>query len=86
MTGGAVEIAGDELIGEQITEAYGARYGVPSRYEPVPLEALADTVDQHAMFGWFAEVPAYQADFAATRRLAPRTQTFAQWLERQNPL
>ena len=81
--GGSVEIAGDELTGEQIAEAYQGRYGVPARYEPLPIEVLADNADQQAMFAWFARLPAYQADFAATRALAPNTSTFGQWLETQ---
>jgi hypothetical protein len=32
------------------------------------------------MFEWFAKLPAFQADFAATKALAPGTKTFAQWL------
>lgn len=80
---GSVEIAGDELTGEQIAEAYQHRYDVPARYEPLPIEVLGDNADQRAMFEWFAHLPAYQADFAATRALAPRTKTFKQWLVTQ---
>jgi uncharacterized protein YbjT (DUF2867 family) len=83
VAGGAVEIAGDELTGEQIAEAYQRRYDVPARYEPLPLEALGGDADQRAMFEWFARPPAFRADFAATRALAPRTKTFEQWLEHQ---
>ena len=78
--GGSMEIAGDELTGEQIAEAYQHRYDVPARYEPLPIEVLGDDADQRAMFEWFAHLPAFQADFAATRALAPRTKTFGQWL------
>jgi hypothetical protein len=41
---------------------------------------LGGDADQRAMFEWFAHLPAFQADFAATRALAPRTKTFEQWL------
>jgi uncharacterized protein YbjT (DUF2867 family) len=78
--GGSIEIAGDELTGEQIAEAYQHRYDVPARYEPLPIEALDGDADQRAMFEWLAHLPAWQADFAATRALAPRTKTFEQWL------
>jgi uncharacterized protein YbjT (DUF2867 family) len=78
--GGSIEIAGDELTGEQIAEAYQHRYDVPARYEPLPIEVLGGDADQRAMFEWFAHLPAFQADFAATRALAPRTKTFEQWL------
>jgi len=30
--------------------------------------------------------PAFQADFAATRALAPRTKTFGRWLMTRKPL
>jgi uncharacterized protein YbjT (DUF2867 family) len=81
--GGSVEIAGDERTGEQIAEAYARRHVMPARYEPLPIEVLADSFDQQAMFRWFAELPAYQADFSATRSLAPQTKTFEQWLDAQ---
>jgi uncharacterized protein YbjT (DUF2867 family) len=80
VAGGSIEIAGDELTGEQIAEAYQHRYHVPARYEPLPIDVLGADADQRAMFEWFAHPPAFRADFAATRALAPRTKTFEQWL------
>ena len=80
VAGGSIEIAGDELTGEQIAEAYQHRYDVRARYEPLPIEVLGGDADQRAMFEWFAHLPAFQADFAATRALAPGTKTFEQWL------
>ncbi len=77
--GGAVEIAGDELTPEQIAAAFGAHAGRPARYEPLPLDVVADE-DMHAMFAWFRRLPAYQADFAATRRLSPGVRDLAGWL------
>jgi len=77
VAGGSIEIAGDELTGEQIAAAYQHRYDVPARYDPLPIEVLGGDADQRAMFEWFAHPPAFQADFAATRALAPRTKTFA---------
>ena len=84
--GGSIEIAGDELTGEQIAEAYQHRHDVPARYEPLPIEVLGEDADQRAMFEWLAHLPAWQADFAATRALAPRTKTFEQWLVTQPDL
>jgi len=84
--GGAIEIAGDELTGEQIAEAYQHRYDVPARYEALPIDVLSGDDDQRAMFEWFAHPPAFRADFAATRALAPQTKTFEQWLETQPDL
>ena len=43
VTGESIEIAGDELTGEQIAEAYQHRYDVPARYEPLPIEVFGDT-------------------------------------------
>jgi uncharacterized protein YbjT (DUF2867 family) len=86
VAGGSIEIAGDELTGEQIAEAYRHRYDVPARYEPLPIDVLDGDVDQRAMFEWFSQPPAFQADFAGTRALAPRTKTFEQWLETQPDL
>ncbi len=78
--GGAVEIAGDELTGEQIATVYGERAGLPARFEALPLSVLAEDADQKAMFTWFTQLPAYQADFDATRRLAPGVKDLATWL------
>ncbi|MDQ4020815.1 MAG: hypothetical protein M3257_04115 [Actinomycetota bacterium] len=75
-----MEIAGDELTGEQIVAVYGERAGLPGRFEALPLSVLAEDADQEAMFTWFSQLPAYQADFDATRRLAPNVRDFATWL------
>jgi uncharacterized protein YbjT (DUF2867 family) len=77
---GSIEIAGDELTGEQIAEAYQRRYDVPARYEALPSSVLDGNADQRAMFEWFAHPPAFRADLAGTRALAPGTKTFEQWL------
>ena len=76
---GTVEIAGDELTGEQVAAAFGVADGRGARYEPLPLDALADDPDQRAMFGWFADLPAYQADFQLTRELDPDVWDLRDW-------
>ena len=78
--GGAIEIAGDELTGEQIAAAHGDAAGLPARYEPLPLDVLADDPDQQAMFAWFARPPAYRADLVATSPADPRPAGPAHWL------
>ena len=78
--GGSVEIAGDELTGDGMAAAHGERAGLLARYEPLPLDALGEDADLRAMFGWFAEPPAYRADFAATKRLAPSVRDLRAWL------
>ncbi len=78
--GGAVEIAGAEMTGEEIAETYAEVTGKPSRYEALPLSVLDGNDDQRAMFAWLAEPPSYQADFNLTRALAPGVRDFATWL------
>lgn len=77
--GGSIEIAGDEMTGEQIAAAYGEHAGQTARFEPLPTTILRDA-DLRAMFAWFAHLPAYRADFAATRDLAPAVRDFPAWL------
>lgn len=86
VAGGSVEIAGDELTGEQIAAAFGTWAGKPARFEPLPLDVLSENEDMHAMFSWFRHLPAYRADFAATRTLSPDVQDFATWLTRSGLL
>ena len=77
--GGAIELAGDELTGQQAASAFGQRRGLPSRYEELPTDMLDE--DMKAMFEWFATPPAYQANLIATRELIPEAMTFTRWLE-----
>jgi uncharacterized protein YbjT (DUF2867 family) len=79
-----VEIAGDELTGEQIAERIAQRVGSPAAYVQLPLEILGD--DLKIMFGWLARLPAYQADFARTRELAGDLEDLSRWLTRLNGL
>lgn len=67
VAGGSIEIVGDELTGEEIAAAYQHRYDVPARYEPLPIQVLDGDADQRAMFEWFANLPAFQADFVSPR-------------------
>jgi uncharacterized protein YbjT (DUF2867 family) len=78
--GGSIEIAGDELTAEEIAAGYGEQAGLPARFEALPLSVLDSDPDLQAMFAWFGEVPAYQADFAVTRALAPDVKDFPTWL------
>ncbi|MFG6444942.1 NmrA/HSCARG family protein [Microbacterium sp. P07] len=76
-----IEIAGDELTGSGIAAAFAERAGMPARYEALPLAVLDGQDDLQAMFRWFVETPAYQADIEATRRVAPDAATFRSWLD-----
>lgn len=77
---GAIEVAGDELTGDQIAAALGRAAGLPARYQAQPLDVVADDPDSHAMFAWFAELPAYRADMAATDALAGGALSLTAWL------
>ena len=65
-----------------MAQAFAEATGVPTTYEPLPVDALDDD-DQRAMFTWFTELPAYRADFAATRALAPEPSTLVAWVAEQ---
>jgi uncharacterized protein YbjT (DUF2867 family) len=78
--GGSVELAGDELTGSQIASAVGEAAGKEARYEALPLEVLAGQPDAQAMFKWFAELPAFQGDFEATKTLTGGSLNLSQWL------
>ena len=77
--GEALEIAGDELTGEQLAAGIGRHLGRPARYEALPLDALGDD-DLQAMFRWFVDTPAYAADFARTRAIVPDVLDLEAWL------
>jgi len=79
--GGTIEIAGDELTGEQIAAVYGQHFGLPARFDPLPLDVLAQDPDRRAMFAWFNHLPSYEADFSATKDLAPAVKSLTTWLE-----
>jgi len=77
--GGAVEIVGDELTGPQIAAAFGARAGLPARYEALPLSVLSTDLDR-VMFQQFAEAAKDPSDRAALRAIAPDALDLAAWI------
>jgi len=81
-----VEIAGDELTGEQIAVRIAHRLGSPTTYVQLPLDVLGDDEDLKMMFGWLARLPAYQADFARTRELVAGVEDLSRWLARVDGL
>ncbi|WP_299957423.1 NmrA/HSCARG family protein [uncultured Modestobacter sp.] len=78
--GGAIELAGDELTGDQVAQVFGAAAGLPARYEALPLAVLGGDEDMTAMFTWFTQRPAYQGDLAGTRALVPGVHDLDGWL------
>jgi uncharacterized protein YbjT (DUF2867 family) len=81
-----VEIAGDELTGEQIAGRIAHRLGSPTTYVQLPLDVLGDDVDLKMMFEWLGRLPAYQADFARTRDLVGGVEDLSRWLARVDGL
>ena len=81
-----VEIAGDEVTGQQIAELLGQRVGAPARFVELPLDSLGDDEDLGAMYAWFTKLPAYRADFVRTRELVPDVQNLSTWLQHQSRL
>jgi uncharacterized protein YbjT (DUF2867 family) len=79
-----VEIAGDELTGEQIAERISHASESPASYVSLPPDVLGNDEDLKAMFGWLAQLPAYQADFARTRELVPDVEDLPRWLARMD--
>ncbi|QER90410.1 NmrA family NAD(P)-binding protein [Streptomyces tendae] len=77
--GGAVELVGDELTGPQIAAAFGARAGLPARYEALPLSVLPNDLDK-AMFREFAKAPEYPSDLAVVRSIEPATLDLVEWI------
>ncbi|MFH8444623.1 NmrA/HSCARG family protein [Streptomyces sp. NPDC018026] len=77
--GGAVELVGDELTGPQIAAAFGARAGLPARYEAVPLSVLPTDLDR-VMFREFAKAAQYPSDPAVVRSIEPDTLDLAGWI------
>ncbi|NJP71804.1 NmrA/HSCARG family protein [Streptomyces sp. C1-2] len=77
--GGAVELVGDELTGPRIAATFGARAGLPARYEAVPLSVLPTDLDR-VMFREFAKAAEHPADLTAVRSIEPATMDLAEWI------
>ncbi|QQC93011.1 NmrA family NAD(P)-binding protein [Streptomyces alfalfae] len=77
--GGVVELVGDELTGPQIAAAFGARAGLPARYETLPLSVLPNDLDR-AMFRQFAKAQKSSSDLAVVRSIEPATLNLVEWL------
>ncbi|MFE1585369.1 NmrA/HSCARG family protein [Streptomyces sp. NPDC058737] len=77
--GGAVELVGDELTGPQIAAAFGARAGLPARYEALPLSVLPNDLDR-VMFREFAKAAEHPADPKVVRSIEPATLDLTGWI------
>lgn len=81
--GEAIEVAGDELTLDDVASQVAETFGIPARFETIPLEYLGDDEDLKAMFRWFAETPAYQADLNRSRSLIAGSYDLRSWLTAQ---
>ncbi|GHE97688.1 NmrA/HSCARG family protein [Streptomyces fumanus] len=81
--GGVIELVGDELTGPQIAAAFGARAGLPARYEALPLSVLPSDLDK-VMFQEFAKAAEYPSDPAVVRSIEPATLDLAEWIRATN--
>jgi len=71
------------LTPDAIANRIGEHLGTTGRYEALPLAAFCDDEDRKAMFGWFADTPAYQGDLALTRAVHPTVFDLSTWLEQR---
>jgi len=82
--GRTVEIAGDELTGDQIAAAFAQGTGRPVRFQPVPVEQLASfNKELGAMFEFF-NVHTFTADLDALRTEHPGLTSLADWIRATN--
>ncbi|GAB3607546.1 NmrA family NAD(P)-binding protein [Conyzicola nivalis] len=81
--GDSIEVAGDELTLDRVAAQAGEIFGVPARFETIPLEYLGDDEDLKAMFRWFARGRAYRADLAESRSLVAGMSDLGSWMAAQ---
>ncbi len=80
--GARLEIAGDDLTGDEIAAAFEQHTGIPSRFEPVPLEDLRQVSEwQATAYSWLNRI-GYSADVPALRARFPGLTDLPGWLAR----
>lgn len=78
--GESIEVAGDELTLDLVAVQAAETFGVPARFETIPLEYLGEDEDLKAMFRWFAKGSAYRADLNRSRALVADIRSLDSWL------
>jgi uncharacterized protein YbjT (DUF2867 family) len=79
--GQAVALAGDELTGPQIADAFAQITGTRTRFEEQPVaEIRAFSDDLSIMFEWINNVGYDRADIPTLRKRHPQLQTLRSWL------
>jgi uncharacterized protein YbjT (DUF2867 family) len=84
--GKRLDIASNELTGEQLAEAFSRASGKPMKYVEVPVaQVRAMSEDMAIMFEWFDKV-GYSANIAALRREYPEVgwRSFEDWAKAQD--
>lgn len=80
--GKALALAGDELTGPQVAEAFQEVTGIPARFEKQPVEEIrAFSNDLAMMFEWINDAGYDQADIPALRERHPQLRTLRSWLQ-----
>jgi uncharacterized protein YbjT (DUF2867 family) len=80
--GAKIELAGDELTGDEIAATFQRHTGIPTRYEPIPLDDLRQQSEwQATAYDWLNRI-GYAADIPALRRQYPEMLDLAGWLAR----
>jgi uncharacterized protein YbjT (DUF2867 family) len=80
--GEALALAGDELTGAQIADAFHAVTGIAARYEQQPLEQIrAISADLALMWEWIDAFGYDRANIAALRASHAGLRTLPDWLE-----
>jgi uncharacterized protein YbjT (DUF2867 family) len=84
--GKRIDIAGDDLTGDEIAAAIGARAGRELGFFEIPIEAVREQSEDFAkMYEWFAEV-GYTFDLEALKRDYPEVgwTDFGEWVRGQD--
>lgn len=77
-----LELAGDELTGAEIAEAFARHTGLPARYEAIAPDDLVNQSHwQVEAYGWLNRI-GYSADIPALRQRFPELATLEGWLAR----
>lgn len=78
--GAKVEIAGDEVTGDEIADAFGQQVGLPARFESIPVDELREESEwQATAYDWLNRI-GYHADIPTLRSRFPDLLDLEGWL------
>ncbi|WP_307868513.1 NmrA/HSCARG family protein [Umezawaea beigongshangensis] len=82
--GASIDLAGDELTGDEIAAVFQRHTGVPTRFESIPMAELEKTNPWQAVaYDWLNRI-GYTADIPALRAQHPGLTTLEHWLKKVN--